>query len=66
MAHQILLQPTRVSPTQPTAPRMPVRRCPDCGGVSVCWCNYESEDVSAETHRLLEQDFFDDLRVGRP
>ena len=65
MATSSLLQPTSISP-QPGAQQQTRDRCPNCGGASVCWCNYESEDVSAETHRMLEQDFFDDLRGGRP
>ncbi len=55
MAVSIL--PAGYSTAQPIAPQ--TRRCPDCGGVAICWCNLESEgDASAETHRILEQDFF--------
>ncbi len=61
MAVQILLHPTKNSPTD--APR--ISRCPDCGGMSICLCNLESDGVSAETRQMLEQDFFMGLRGGR-
>ena len=65
MATGSLLQPTGISP-KPGAQQRTRDRCSDCGGASVCWCNYESEGVSAEIRKMLEQDFFDGLRGGRP